>query len=100
MPSSCGQPIIRSALVGPVLRKPASKSVTSASSPGKNADREFGRHGIVWAIERDRCGRPAPESSLGPFAVRFSGLLRVGLAPPVVRLALLLRVLVGHRWRL
>jgi hypothetical protein len=33
-------------------------------------------------------------------AVRFSDLLWVGLAPSAVRLALLLRVLVGHRLRL
>jgi hypothetical protein len=35
-----------------------------------------------------------------PPAGRFSDLLRVGLTPPAVRLALLLGVLVGHRLRL
>ncbi len=51
---------------GLVLRKSASKVIRLGVLARQNADREFGRHGIVRAIERDRCERPAPESSLGP----------------------------------
>ena len=54
--------------VGLVLRKPASKVGRLGVLARQNADRELGRHCIVRAIERDRCERPAPESSLGPLA--------------------------------
>ena len=52
--------------VGLVLRKPASKVGCLGVLARQNADRELGRPCIVRAIERDRCERPAPESSLGP----------------------------------
>ena len=51
-----------------VLRKPAPKVGRLGVLAWQNADSEFGRHGIIRAIERDRCEWPAPESSLGSLA--------------------------------
>src|SRR4051812_15296302 len=92
MPSSCGQPIIRSVMttdLAPasvmnanassvtrtssrmsrlVLRQPAPKVGCLGVLGWYNGHCELGRRAIVRAVECDGCDGPAAKSSLGPFA--------------------------------
>jgi hypothetical protein len=97
VPSSWGQPIIRSVMttdLAPASATNAStssatrmssrmsvcsfenqrrRSVASASSAGVMPTVSL--VAVVRAVERDRCDRPAAKSFLGPFAQSFAGTL-------------------------